>query len=68
VFGIGQPLAGPAHRLDHVEVPQIVRVGAVDSDEQQRPILFDRHRILFVNHCSTVAHIRNLIHSGMRRS
>ena len=53
VFGIGQALTRSAHRLDHLEVPQVVRIGPVDADEQQRPVFFDRH---LVSHASTVAH------------
>ena len=34
VVRVGQALAGPAHRLDHLEVPQVVRVGPVDPDDQ----------------------------------
>ena len=52
VLGIGQPLARAAYRLDHLEVPQVVRVGPVDADEQQWPVFFDRH---LVSHASTVA-------------
>src|SRR6478752_3952332 len=53
VFGIGQSAYTLGTPPGSPRGPQVVRIGPVDADEQQRPVVFNRH---LVSHASTVAH------------
>ena len=41
VVGIRQAPAGPAHRLDHLEVPEVVGVRAIHADDEKRSVFLD---------------------------
>ena len=45
MVGVGQAPVRPRHGLDHVEIPQVVRVRAVDTDEEQPAVLVDGHDV-----------------------